>query len=168
MVKEGVLILVQLDRLTGEDIGWALESLAIPGVRNRNLVPTLTKKGRTGYLLFIDAEADAEEEVGRFLMENLDTYGYHRIKTEHVHLKTVTKTITVLVSKEGQSIEEHVRLKGRGDCENGPFFVESDDLFSLQARIVDELGDTISPNELRRTIEGLWAMERKDVLVISR
>lgn len=167
MVKEGVLILVQLDRLTGEDIGWALESLAIPGVRNRNLIPTLTKKGRTGFLLLIDAEADAEEEVGRFLMENLDTYGYHRIKTEHIHHKTVTKTIKVLVSKGERITEDKVRLKGRDDPGDGPYFVESDDLFALQGRIVEELGGTVSPAELRRTIESLWAMERKDVLRIS-
>lgn len=167
MVKEGVLILVQLDRLTGEEIGWMLETLSIPGVRNRNLIPSLTKKGRMGYLLLIDAEPDAEDEVGRFLMENLDTYGYHRIKTEHVHHKTVTRVVRVLVSGGEKSIEAKVRLKGREDKEDAPYFIESDDLFSLHERIVEELRGSISPTKLRRDIESLWAMERKDALTIS-
>ena len=59
MEKEGILLITQIDHLTGEDIGWALEALDVPGIRNRNVIPTLTKKGRMGHLLLLDLEPKA-------------------------------------------------------------------------------------------------------------
>ena len=155
MEKDGLLLISQADHLTGEEVGWALEVLSMPGVRNRNLIPTLTKKGRMGYLLLVDVDADAEAEVGRVLLENFAIYGYHRIQTRHVHQKVVIKEISIVVRCEENFIEDKVRIKGLEDQNSGHCFVESDDLFLLQKRIQEELGVAIFPKDLRHQIEAL-------------
>ena len=76
MQKEGLLLLYQVDHLSGEEIGWMFDSLAIPGVRNRNLVPTLTKKGRIGHLLILDIDPEVEAEISNLLFECL---AVHRV-----------------------------------------------------------------------------------------
>jgi len=152
---DGLLIMAQVDHLTGEEIGWALEVLSVPGVRNRNLIPTLTKKGRTGYLLLLDVDKKKEEEICRLLVESLSIYGYHRIETRHVHHGTVIREIPIEVRCGEQSIEDRVRMKGMVEPSSSSCCLESDDLFSLQKRIREELGITLSPKDLRRRIESL-------------
>jgi len=155
MEKEGILLITQIDHLTGEDIGWALEALDVPGIRNRNLIPTLTKKGRMGNLLLLDVEPDAEADVGRLLFEAFCTHGYHRIQTQHVYQETVIREISLIVQRGVRSLQENVRVKRKTEQESGPYLIESDDLFILQKRIHAELDVTVSPLELRRQIEAI-------------
>ena len=153
MEKDGLLLIAQADHLTGEEIGWALQVLSIPGVRNRNLIPTLTKKGRMGYILLVDVDANAEPEVARVLLESFAIYGYHRLQTRHVHRQVVIREMSIEIHCEEKSIKDKVRMKGLAEQNSGPYFVESDDLFSLQGRIQEELGITVPPKDLRRQIE---------------
>ena len=138
MEKEGILLITQIDHLTGEDISWALEALDVPGIRNRNLIPTLTKKGRVGYLLILDVEPEAEAGMGRLLFETFGTHGHHRIQTQHVYQETVIKEVSLIVQREERSLCEKVRLKRKTEQESGPYYMEGDDLFSLQRRIHEE------------------------------
>jgi uncharacterized protein (DUF111 family) len=164
---EGTLIIVQVDHLTGEQISWAMELLNIPGVKNRNLIPTLTKKGRIGHLVIVDVEPSEEETVGRLLMESLNIFGYHTLKTVHVHTKTVTKKVRVVVQNRDSSIEHEVRLKKSADKTDVAYHLESDDLLALQRRIQKELRENVSLLDLRRRIESLISSSRGDVLHIS-
>jgi uncharacterized protein (DUF111 family) len=120
MEKEGILLIAQIDHLTGEDIGWALEALDVPGIRNRNLIPTLTKKGRMGHLLLLDLEPEAEVDVGRLLFEAFGTHGYHRIQTHHVYQETEIKEISLIVQSGRRSLQEKVRVKRKKEQESGP------------------------------------------------
>jgi len=153
MEKEGVLMLVQLDHLTGEDVGWAMEAKGIPGIRNRNLISTLTKKGRTGHLLLLDVDPEAEAEVGHFLIDSLATNGYHRIETRHVHCHTVIRQVKVIVKQKDLQLSAAVRLKRDAKKPGGPFFLESDDLFALHQQIHEKMSLTVFPVEIRRRIE---------------
>ena len=153
MQKEGLLLLYQVDHLSGEEIGWMFDSLAIPGVRNRNLVPTLTKKGRIGHLLILDIDPEVEAEISNLLFECLAVHGYHRIESTHVFQKTVVRNIDVTITKGNKEISGNIRLKQpvSGHLERSCF--ESDDLFSLLQNVYDELGAAMSPMELRSKIE---------------
>ena len=153
MEKDGILLLVQLDHLTGEDIGWAMEADGLPGIRNRNLISTLTKKGRMGHLLLLDVDPEAEADVGRFLLESLTTSGYHRIETRHVHYRTVLRRVNVIVKKGDTQLTATVRLKRDAQNEGGPFFIESDDLFALHQQVIDKMDVKLFPLEIRRRIE---------------
>ena len=59
----GQLIFAQIDHLGGEQLGTLIEVLFKEGVKNAHLVPSLTKKGRPGYLLFIDLGEETPERI---------------------------------------------------------------------------------------------------------
>jgi uncharacterized protein (DUF111 family) len=153
MEKQGLLLLSQVDHLSGEEIGWMFDSLAIPGVRNRSLISTLTKKGRIGHLLLLDVDPEAEAEIASLLFDRLAVNGYHRIESSHVFQKTSVQQIDVKVRKGDKEISGRIRLKERviGQSERSCF--ESDDFFSLLQHVYDDLGAAISPMELRSRIE---------------
>jgi uncharacterized protein (DUF111 family) len=153
MQTEGLLLLCQVDHLSGEEIGWMFDSLAIPGVRNRSLVPTLTKKGRVGHLLILDIDPAVEEEIAKLLFECLAIHGYHRMASTHVYQKTHMRNIDVTVKKGNKEISGNIRMKEPvvGHVERSCF--ESDDLFSLLQHVYNELGAAMSPMELKSKIE---------------
>jgi uncharacterized protein (DUF111 family) len=167
MDKKGLLIITQLDHLSGEEIGWALESLSVPGVRNRNLIPTLTKKGRMGFLLVVDIDPEAEPEVGRLLMELFGTHGYHRVSTRHVHRRTVIERMEITVQEGEKSLRFTGRLKKSSTGKGVTYTLESDDLFELQKRIREEWGTSVKPVELRRRIESATAEAQDGAIRIS-
>jgi hypothetical protein len=100
-------------------------------------------------------DPDAATTVGNLLLEVLNTHGYHRIDTRHIYRKTITKEVHLLIEREGKSLPGKVRFKRKADMEAGPYFLESDDLVSLQERIHKELGVMLSPLDLKRRIEPL-------------
>lgn len=153
MQKEGLLLLCQVDHLSGEEIGWMFNSLAIPGVRNRSVVPSLTKKGRIGHLLLLDIDPEAEQEIASLLFESMGAHGYHRIQSTHVFQNTVVGQIDVAIRKGNKEICGNIRLKRPAEGHSGRSSFESDDLFSLLQNVYDELGTAMSPMELKSRIE---------------
>lgn len=167
MEKSGLILLVQLDHLSGEDVGWALKALDYPGIRNRNLIPTLTKKGRMGNLLMLDIDPDAEADIAQYLLSSFTTHGYHRIETKHVHRETALRPVVVAVSRNGRQLSGQIRLKYDKRDPNGPFFAESDDIFELHRKIRDELNVTIFPWDVRRRVETAAAESAGDTLSLQ-
>ena len=151
--KDGLLILVQVDHISAEDLAWVIEATCMPGVRNRNLISTITKKGRAGHLLLLDIDPAAEGEIARFIAETIGSYGYHRIPTSHVHWATQIEQMEITISKEEKSISSTIRLKKRTSDQTDCTSIESDDLYALVKRIREELGCSVSPMQLRRKIE---------------
>jgi len=154
MEKDGLLILVQVDHISAEDLSWVMDALCIPGVRNRNLLPTVTKKGRVGHLLLLDIDPKFEEDISRFIVEVIGSYGYHRIESRHIFRETATEHTELVFRSHGKEISCAVRLKKRAGEENGFFAIESNDLYEVIQRIKDELGLVVSPMKLRGKIEG--------------
>ncbi|WP_041286506.1 nickel insertion protein [Desulfomonile tiedjei] len=154
MEKDGLLILVQVDHLSAEDLSWVMEALCIPGVRNRNLLPTITKKGRVGHLLLLDIDVRYEADISRFIVEVIGSYGYHRIESKHVFQPTSIEERELVIRNREKELSCRVRLKKRGGDESGFFAIESDDLYAIVKRIRDDLGCVVSPMGLRRKIEG--------------
>lgn len=166
MEKNGLILLVQLDHLSGEDVGWALKALDRPGIRNRNLIPTLTKKGRMGNLLMLDIDPEAESDIAQFLLSSFTTHGYHRIETKHVHRETALRPVMVVATRNGQKSVGQIRLKYDKRKADGPFFAESDDIFDLHQKIKAELDVTILPWEVRRRVETAAAESPGDTLTL--
>lgn len=167
MEKKGVLILVQLDHLTGEDIGWALKAEGIKGIRNRNLISTLTKKGRIGNLLLLDIDPEAESAISQFLFNNLMTNGYHRIETWHVHRSTIIRELRVIVKRKDVQFSLNVRMKRDANKSKGPYFMESDDVFELQKQIQEKLNLTIFPMVIRRRLEMMAEEDNSQTLYLN-
>ena len=54
MHSDNILMLVQTDDLSGEQVGYAIQQLIELGVDNVQVMPTVTKKNRHAYLVLID------------------------------------------------------------------------------------------------------------------
>ncbi len=84
--KDGNLLYVQADHITGELAGSVIEYLYEAGAGNVQVVSTVTKKNRPGYLFLIDVKSDSLDAVEQVLIRELSVTGWHRIGTEHCHL----------------------------------------------------------------------------------
>jgi len=149
----GLLLVFQIDHLSGEEIGWILETGQISGLRNRQLIPTLTKKGRPGYILLLDVDPKFEVEAIQAVSTYLPVFGYHRLGTQHVIRKGTSRVVTVLIKSKRRTIEAQMHLRlfsfSKGMYH---FFLESDDLGVLHQRIRDELKIEVSPLEIKQRL----------------
>ena len=153
MEKKGIILLAQIDHLSGEEIAWISERLPSEGLYNRQIIPTLTKKGRPGYILLLDVDPDKEKEISRFLFQRIDVGGYHRLETSHVHERTASKQVMVTVCHGPNSVKAHLRLNYPEKRSINYASFESDDLIKLYDQVLKELGVDISPLEFKRRLE---------------
>lgn len=155
MEKQGIILLAQVDHLSGEEIGQELEALQPPSVYNKQLIPTLTKKGRPGYILLLDVHPDKHEEVGRFLLQHLGVRGYHRLETSHVFEETVSKNVLITIRHGEGCVQACADLKyvKNQPVESASF--ENDDIVGLYCQVKDVLGVNIPFFEFKRRLSAL-------------
>ncbi len=77
--KERLLFLVQCDNLEGEQAAPAMESLYEAGAKNVQLLSSLTKKGRPGYVFLIDGDEASADAIESVIVKELGVTGWHRI-----------------------------------------------------------------------------------------
>ena len=108
---EELLLLVQLDDCTGEALGDALARLPALGARNIQLLSSVTKKGRPGHVLLIDAPSSREPGIAAFLAAELGAWGYHVLHSDHRHfdVEIRERRLRVDVGTDGGTFS--VRLK---------------------------------------------------------
>jgi uncharacterized protein (DUF111 family) len=78
-----ILLLAQVDHACGDIIASVTEELLALGVQNVNLVLSLTKKGRPGYLLLLDLPETALVQVERLLTTESGIPGWRVLSAEH-------------------------------------------------------------------------------------
>ncbi len=158
--KDGLLLVFQIDHLSGEEVGWVLESEALPGIHSWQLIPTLTKKGRPSYLLLLDIDPAQEEQVIQTLSGQMPLFGYHRLATQHIFQRGLTGRIMVnLRTRGGRSLEAPVRSRATRIGRTTRTFFEAEDLLNLQRRAQKELEVKITPLELKQRLEKAYAAD---------
>jgi uncharacterized protein (DUF111 family) len=85
MASEVLLLLVQIDDAPGELLGDVVRTLGEMGAKNVQLLSSLAKKGRPGYVLLIDILAQQEAEVAALLVGELGVWGYRVLRSDHKH-----------------------------------------------------------------------------------
>ena len=97
--KEGLLFLVQVDHLSGELLGSAIEYLYACGARNVQMLPSVTKKNRPGHAVLIDAPVNLAQDIERVIVEELASTGWHRFSTEHRHMpvESTVRPVKIIV-----------------------------------------------------------------------
>jgi uncharacterized protein (DUF111 family) len=137
-VGEQRLLLVQIDDRSGEELHQGLEGLMDLGVRNYQVLSSLTKKGRPGFVLLLDLDSDVEDEIMSHLGAELGAWGYHRLESVHEHFDVAPETREVTFVFDGHRAQFTVSCKvlRRNDivCR---VKVEQRDV----ARIVEQLAD---------------------------
>lgn len=151
--KKSRLLLAQVDNVTGETLGFAVEKLMELGARNIQVIPAITKKNRPGSILLIDTDLSKEKNISDFLVRELKLSGYHRIDTSHVFQKITfaKKKLCLKVNGEKNFIECEIKITG--DPSNPiSVGVEHSALVRAQKNLQDKVGALISLSEIESAI----------------
>lgn len=112
--KEGIVFLVQIDHIQGEIIGSVIEQLYLAGALNVQVISTVTKKNRPGYIFIIDLPSERTDAIERVIVRELGSTGWHKLLTDHRHVpvekvfkdvKVIFDSYEFLFSLEGKQIK---------------------------------------------------------------
>ena len=84
--KDWLIFQVQLDHLSGEDIGGAIDEFYAAGAANVQVIPTITKKNRPGHIFQIDARPERQDAIETIIVRELRSSGWHVYETTHRYL----------------------------------------------------------------------------------
>src|SRR5213594_381877 len=100
---EVVVLETNLDDVSGEVIGRAVEKLMEAGARDVSITPVFMKKNRPGQLISIIAEKTKSEHLAELLMEETGTLGVREIPVSRHISRRASRTIALdLVGKRFQ------------------------------------------------------------------
>jgi len=165
----GKILLVQVDHVAGDMMGFAINRLIELGAKNVQLLQAITKKNRPSYVLLIDLPADKLNPVSSFLASELGVWGYHIMDTKHIHFDISFSEKTLLL--KGAQKHEKLLFKVKHISNQDELIsktIEHDFLILLN-KLIREQGYFISINALRSTIEAiLWSKEgESDVIELE-
>ena len=94
--KPRILIIAMCDNITGEAAGESFDHLYQAGAKNVQIMNTITKKNRPGYLYVIDCDEQSAGSIEDILITEIGTTGWHRINSEHCYtdVEYLKKNIT--------------------------------------------------------------------------
>ena len=165
MVGSNILVMAQIDDAPGESLARAIDQMAEMGAKNIQLLSSLGKKGRPGYVLLVDIRAEDEPEFAMLLVGELGVWGYRVLESQHKHFEIRKYQLQLDVTLGGTVRSFPVRLKR---IFNGGSFMrakaEHDDL----SAIAHQLGGLVPPAVLKAAVEtGVGTTEPGDVLAID-
>ncbi len=107
-----ILLLAQVDHACGDVIASVTEELIALGVQNVNLVSSLTKKGRPGYLLFVDLPETLLGQVEQVLATELGILGWRILSAEHrkARVREVEQQVRLSLGAEEHVLDVPVKL----------------------------------------------------------
>jgi hypothetical protein len=139
MSGDVILIMAQVDDAPGELLGEVIRRLEELGAKNVQLLSSLTKKGRPGYVMMIDILADSERDVAGLLAGELGIWGYRVLHSDHKHFDIRTYQTKLEISIGEQFKVFPLRVKR---ILNGGTFLrakaEHDDLSTICAALALE------------------------------
>jgi uncharacterized protein (DUF111 family) len=86
--KPGNILLVQTDHNPGDVIGTVIEDFYKAGAFNVQVISSVTKKNRPGYLFFIDTAPGENSQIESIIINDLGATGWHQLGSEHRHIAT--------------------------------------------------------------------------------
>ncbi len=121
-----VVLETNLDDVTGEVIGHAMESVMEAGARDVTVTPVFMKKNRPGHLMSVIADAERAEELAGVIIRETGTLGVREIPvSRHITLRNERKgwvkvkgkrhpfTVKVSSDANGRVLKEKVEYEDR-------------------------------------------------------
>ncbi len=121
-----VVLETNLDDVTGEVIGHAIERVMEVGARDVTVTPVYMKKNRPGHMFSVIVDAGRSEELARVIMEETGSLGVREIPVRrHITLRTTGKRVLQVkgnqyplkvksvVDAEGRILREKVEYEDR-------------------------------------------------------
>lgn len=116
LLKDEIVVLeTNLDDVTGEVIGHAIDRLLQEGARDVSVVPMFTKKNRPGHIVKVIADRTTMEHLSKILMEETGTLGVRLYPCERHILNRETVAINVEIKGIKESINVKVARNRKGE-----------------------------------------------------
>lgn len=165
MAGESILLMAQIDDAPGELLARAIEQMGQMGAKNIQLLSSLGKKGRPGYVLLVDIQAENEAEFAALLVGELGVWGYRILESQHRHFEIRNYQLRLDLTFGGTVRSFPVRLKRI--LSQGAFVrakAEHDDLSAIAMK----LGGMVPPAVLKAAVEtAAGAAEPRDALAVD-
>jgi uncharacterized protein (TIGR00299 family) protein len=142
---EVVVLETNLDDVSGEVIGRAVERLMEAGARDVSITPVFMKKNRPGQLISIIADKAKSEHLAELLMEETGTLGVREIPVSRHISGRASGTMAIEVKGKKFQVRVKRALTATGHSQGGK--VEYEDL----RRISNETG--LSIRELQQIVK---------------
>lgn len=148
------LLYAQLDRVDGESAGYLIQKIINLGAYNVQLVSSLTKKGRPGYILLIDLNEHIKVEIEELLVSEFNVTGWHYILTHHCHKKVENsqRELELIIDKNKMS-NITIPFKLLNNNGSATVILEHDYCIELKERIKKLSGHVISLNKLKTRLK---------------
>ena len=161
-------MLVQADDISGEIVGDTISTLMSIGAANVQVISTVTKKNRAGYIFLIDCPEANTDKVSQYLLSELSIGGYHILSSTHIAWEShiVKKRVEIRAGDQtlqGESIAKILSSEGR------PYSVklEHDSILELKNSIKSELGVDMPAAKLASILSSLWHEELGDKIIVK-
>src|SRR3989441_3053769 len=142
---EVVVLETNLDDVSGEVIGRAVEKLMEAGARDVSITPVFMKKNRPGQLISVIADKSKSERLAELLMEETGTPGAREMPVSRHISRRASDTLALEVGGKKFQVRIKRALTATGHSQNGK--VEYEDL----RRISNDTG--LSVRELQQIVK---------------
>jgi uncharacterized protein (DUF111 family) len=106
-----MLILVNVDDISGEIIPHVINGLISRGAESVQALQSVTKKGRLGYIFLIDAPEKAIDRLGGFLVAEVGTIGMRVLDSRHIRFDYRIRKVRLTARANGELAWAQVRVK---------------------------------------------------------
>lgn len=157
--KEGIVFMIQVDHLSGEQLGFALNRFYEAGASNVQMISSITKKNRPSWVVLIDCREEYRKAVEAMIPMELGVGGWHMFKTEHHYLYSDSVERRIRFCMEGDEDGPVWTVKGKL-FENGNLRPEHDSVVMLQEELYHCYGEYLCYTVLYHII--MECLERED------
>jgi len=147
-IEEVSIVETSVDDVTGEVLGYVIKKLYDKGAFDVQVIPTISKKNRPSYIIFVLGKVGSEEELARILMEEIGTLGV-RILPAQMRMVSKRKLENIKISING--FKETARVKVSYSRGKKHVKAEFEDAKKIAAKTGIPLKDVIKEIEKRAT-----------------
>jgi uncharacterized protein (DUF111 family) len=108
---DDMLFMANVDDVSGETISHVVDGLMTLGAGSVYVTPAITKKGRPGFLFFVDTPEDRIESLGSYMASELGTLGIRVLETRHITFDYRVLEVLVIDHARTPPIQVLVRVK---------------------------------------------------------
>lgn len=161
--KPRILIIAMCDNITGEVVGESFDRLYEAGAKNVQVMNTVTKKNRPGYLYTIDCDEASLDSIENVLITEIGTTGWHRIHSEHCYTDVDYLEKEIKFLYEENTMIEKIACKYSPNVPE-PYRIERESLEQLSEKIWNVFKIRISKQRLSQILISAFQKENIDCI----
>lgn len=163
--KDSQIFLIQVDHLSGEQIGQCINHFYKIGANSVQVISTVTKKNRPGWIILINCKKEYNDAVEKCIVQELNVGGWHQIKTIHhyLHDEKIRHPINIILKKS--KITYQTEIVGKR-FDGNIVRPEHDNTAKIQEQINTQYGVFIPYNTLYHLIAAALLNDNQDQIII--